>query len=577
MKKTFYYSLKIFILGICLVNFNNVKAQYTFDWAREFGTLNNFATVHDIATDASNNYYVSGVFFDTLDVDFTSGTSLLTPGVNELAYFFLKYNSSGNLVWAKKLEAPTSINLYTTRITVDATGNLYVSGSIRTYDAVQLDLDPGTGTSFVPQTPSVVYNACWMMKLNASGDFQWSHIFDSQLDYAMINLDDAGNIYLYGMYYTSVNFGPPSNITISNAGRNLFLAKFTPAGNLIWASNVAKDYSIGYSLNASNFKVSGNKVYVSGKYYFQNVDLNPGSAVDTLTAIDGMSFISVFDTSGTFSFAKRFVGNDEFSRSEVSDLDVDASGNIYAAGYLRGTIDFDPGTAVLNIASNGNGDAFVIKLNQNGNLQWVRTIGDDNSDYASGLVINNSGKLVITGGFEGTVDLNPGAGVNSYTSVGSADNFLLMLDASGNYDTSYVWGGDSYDSNSKLIKDNANSLYILGTNGSSNMDYDNFRRGWSGIYYVMKLSGPSTGTSIFEADNNQFAIFPNPATTQFTIANAEIGTRINVIDITGKVLLTETVNTSTHNISTKDLVSGIYLVQLENNGQISQKKLVVNK
>lgn len=152
-----------------------------------------------------------------------------------------------------------------------------------------------------------------------------------------------------------------------------------------------------------------------------------------------------------------------------------------------------------------------------------------------------------------------------------------MLDASGNYDTSYVWGGDGYDTNSKLIKDNANSLYILGTNGSSNMDYDNFRRGLSGIYYLMKLSGPSTGTSIFEADNHQFAIFPNPATTQFTIANADIGTRINVIDMTGKVILTETVNANTQVISTKELVNGIYFVQLENNGQISQKKLVVNK
>lgn len=120
-------------------------------------------------------------------------------------------------------------------------------------------------------------------------------------------------------------------------------------------------------------------------------------------------------------------------------------------------------------------------------------------------------------------------------------------------------------------------MYIQGVNGYSNMDYDNFRKGLGGIYYVMKLSGPYTGTSIFEADNHQFAIFPNLATTQFTIANAEVGIRINVIDITGKVLLTETVNTSTHNVSTKDLVSGIYFVQLENNSQISQKKLVANK
>jgi hypothetical protein len=574
MKNNLQISLNLLVIAIGLFLFNQAKAQYAFVWAREFGTLNNFVNVHDIATDASNNFYVSGVFYDTLDVDFTSGTNLLTPGVNELAYFFLKYNSSGNLVWAKKLEAPSDVDLQFTNVTVDAAGYIYVSGRISTYSAVQLDLDPGSGTSYVPQTPSVVNNLNWIIKLNASGDFQWKQIFDNNVRSINIKSDNLGNIYVSGIYNTSVNFGPPLNITLSNNGISAFLAKYTSAGNFIWANHIAtSNNNIGTPLSLYNLEIAGNKVYVSANYSYSNVDINPGTVVDTLTSLYLMSFISVFDTTGTFSWAKRFVGSSNIIRK----LEIDANGNIYAAGEFTGTVDFDPNSSVQNLTSTGGYDAFVLKLDQNSNFQSVIKIGDDNDDWASGLVINNSGKLVITGVFQGTVDLNPGAGINSYTSSGYTDNFLLMLDASGNYDTSYVWGGDGYDTNGKLIKDNANSLYIFGSNGSSNMDYDNFRRGWSGVYYVMKLSGPSTGISIFEADNHQFTIFPNPATTQFTIANAEIGTCVSVIDITGKVMFTETVNTNTHVISTKDLVNGIYFVQLENNGQISQKKLVVNK
>lgn len=86
-----------------------------------------------------------------------------------------------------------------------------------------------------------------------------------------------------------------------------------------------------------------------------------------------------------------------------------------------------------------------------------------------------------------------------------------------------------------------------------------------------------TLTSVNEVANNNVLIYPNPATTQFTVANIAVGTRVVVIDITGKVMVDETTTENTHNIKTDNLAHGIYVVRLENKGITTQKKLLVEK
>ena len=70
-------------------------------WAKSVGGLANDYG-NSISVDASGNVYVTGDFQGTADFDPGSGTTNLTSS-GDYDIFFAKYNSSGELVWAKNV------------------------------------------------------------------------------------------------------------------------------------------------------------------------------------------------------------------------------------------------------------------------------------------------------------------------------------------------------------------------------------------------------------------------------------------------------------------------------------------
>ncbi|MBP8034508.1 MAG: T9SS type A sorting domain-containing protein [Bacteroidia bacterium] len=77
---------------------------------------------------------------------------------------------------------------------------------------------------------------------------------------------------------------------------------------------------------------------------------------------------------------------------------------------------------------------------------------------------------------------------------------------------------------------------------------------------------------------NNITLQPNPASTYFTLGNVAEGTSVNVIDVTGKVVISNSViaTDKTMTIETSNLSNGIYVIQLKNNGAVAQKKLVIS-
>jgi hypothetical protein len=78
---------------------------------------------------------------------------------------------------------------------------------------------------------------------------------------------------------------------------------------------------------------------------------------------------------------------------------------------------------------------------------------------------------------------------------------------------------------------------------------------------------------------NNITLQPNPASTFFTLNNVAEGTSVNIIDVTGKVIVSNSVIDAdkTMTIETSNLSNGIYIIQLKNNGAVAQKKLVISK
>jgi hypothetical protein len=94
---------------------------------------------------------------------------------------------------------------------------------------------------------------------------------------------------------------------------------------------------------------------------------------------------------------------------------VDATGNVYVAGYFFHTVDFNPSITVTNKTSKGGYDIFICKYSPAGNLIWAHSIGGSNHDAASYIQLDSEGNIYVTGYFNGQVDVRSGSGRFSFT------------------------------------------------------------------------------------------------------------------------------------------------------------------
>ncbi len=77
---------------------------------------------------------------------------------------------------------------------------------------------------------------------------------------------------------------------------------------------------------------------------------------------------------------------------------------------------------------------------------------------------------------------------------------------------------------------------------------------------------------------NSYSIFPNPAKDEVNIVNLPKGSILHITDITGKIFyMTVITDREQTVINTANFVNGIYIVHIENNGTITNRKLVISK
>ncbi|MCS7027873.1 MAG: SBBP repeat-containing protein [Bacteroidia bacterium] len=161
----------------------------------------------------------------------------------------------------------------------------------------------------------------------------------------------------------------------------------------------------------------------------------------------------------TFAWAKPIAG----SQSEnILATFVDASGNIYVTGIFTGTVDMDPGPALVPLIPVGMTDIFVAKYSPAGSLIWAKQIGGPGQETGYSIVLDNTGNIYVTGVFENTVDFDPGPSAYDLTAVGGFDIFTLKLDPSGGFLWVNQCGGPEDEFSLNIALDNTGNLYIGG-------------------------------------------------------------------------------------------------------------------
>lgn len=293
-----------------------------------------------------------------------------------------------------------------------------------------------------------------------SQSFSWAkNIGGSSTDIGQgITTDVSGNIYVTGYFSGTVDFDPGSstyNLT-SNGGSDIFIAKYSQAGNFIWAEKIGgSGTDVGNSIAVD----SNGNLYVTG-YFMNTVDFDPGSGTNNITSNGNYDiFILKLSQAGAFQWA---YGMGSSYWDDGWSVAVDNSGGVYLTGMFIGSVDFDPGTGTNVLSSAGYTDIFIAKFTSSGAFSFAKSIGGTQTDCGNGISTDNSGNLYLTGSFWATVDFDPGSGTAYLTSAGSGDAFVAKYSNTGNYIWAIKLGGTSSDDGKSIDIDDSGNVYVAG-------------------------------------------------------------------------------------------------------------------
>jgi hypothetical protein len=395
------------------------------DWSKAWGSTSSDYP-YGIAVDANGNVYVTGYFYNT--IDFGGGT-LTSKGSADI--YIVSFTPGGKHRWSKAFGNTSSDYGYS--IAVDGNGNVYISGYF--YSSVNFG-----GTTLTSKGSGDIFLASF----DASGKHRWSKSFGStSSDYGYgVATDPAGNVYLTGSFYYTVDFGG-GPIAVKGS-RDIFVASYTSTGTHRWSKGFGgTGYDYGYAVAVDG---SGNS-YITG--YFSGTVSFGGTNLVSKGSYD--AFLASYDTMGKHRWSKGFGGT---SSDYGYSLAVDTSANVYLAGYFYTSIDFGGGT----ITSKGSGDIYIASFTSGGAHRWSKGFGGTSSDYGYGVAADPSGNAYLTGYFYNTVNF----GGSTLTSKGSYDVYAASFTTSGAHRWSRSHGSTSGDYGRKVAVDASGNVYITG-------------------------------------------------------------------------------------------------------------------
>jgi hypothetical protein len=375
---------------IAIIKYDN---QGNVLWAKNYGGPK--ADIPSVVTtDNNGNIYLIGQFEDA--ITFGSFT-LNATGKN---VFITKLDATGNTIFARKIIQEDAFAFYAA-IKTDTSGNVYLTGSFNTatatFGTISFNNEGWTANAPWAQRPYVA-------KMDSEGNYIWVKVPRSPnaetktvVAYSL-DVDAEGNVYSGGYFAcNTLQFGTIvlNKTTNGPDDKNIYLVKYDPNGNEIWARNAGSS-SENKSAHLWSVKADlDNNVYAAGYFAndirFDNITLQPPGQA-------GQLFVVKYDVNGNVLWAKTAIN--ESGINQIQGLAIDEANNLYAAGIFSNIPQIDFGNeVVLTNPTSFEGALFLVKFTPEGEAVWGRKALPFNGNCLVDIYCKSENEIYLSGSY----------------------------------------------------------------------------------------------------------------------------------------------------------------------------------
>lgn len=472
-----------------------------------------------------------------------------------------KIDKNGQLVWLKQFTNSImddhTIGNY---IEVDTVNSNVLLSGVFNEDLII----PGNKTLYPLESGSM-----FVLKYDLDGNFIWSIQEGGNIIEPTIDVDINGNIYVSGLFDESISIG---NTNFSSFGRkDAFIAKYSSDGSFSWAKQTGGEETEYVLISDSD---SEGNLYITGEFISSEIIIGDYSI--SMAEGDGNILVAKLSTNGDVIWAKSIAGSTEDNISLDGScwptaIVCDKDNNIFIKGWFGEENTFDN----ITITSEFDFNKFTVKLNTNGDVQWVNPIRESSYSFAyNRFSVDNNGSVYLGGEIRGE-------------SVSFGDDFDYQKSGERDaYICKYLSSGD-LDWVKTVQSDNIWVTSVLALGDDEVIVSGDF----SGEFILNDTKVSSTATHIFinylgdeqlsindvYSKTEEFEIFPNPTSGNTTIMlnDASIN-KIEIINQSGGVVKLINKINSHNKYDLSNISRGLYLVKVYTNDNNFTKKLIIN-
>jgi len=507
----------LFNIVICLIFFLPVSSQSppSIQWQKCYGGSN--SDVGYAVQQTSDGGYIVGGVSQSNDGD-------VSGHIGNNDYWVIKLDKDGTISWEKSIGSVYDDQLSSIQQTSD--GGYIIAGASNSMSGNingQFDY--------------------YIVKLKSNGSIEWQKFLGGSGNdkaYSVQQTTDGG--YIVAGQSFSVNGDVSGNHGLSDA----WVVKLNPAGNMVWQKSLGgSSYEVAWCIKQTNdggYILTGSSSSVDGDVI--------GGWPHTIP------WIVKLNSTGNILWQKEY-GSKQISSAEVCySIQQTSEGGYIVAGYNEA----NGGDVTGN---HGSRDFWLLKLDDNGNLIWQKSLGGSKYETAQAVQETSDKGFIAVG----TTDSNDGDVLGN--SVTTGRYWVTKLSSLGILEWQQSYGLLNYGASAFGVQQTADKGYIVtGINGVSGSCPGSFSLG------VIKLT-----SEIKIQDSSAYPkIYPNPAVNQIFVdlhSSEKVNATFRIFDAIGREVYRKifllNIGLNSIPINTSKFSTGVYILSITGKNNYSRK------